>query len=412
MRFTCQVVAGCALWMFLLADMAGAATSPTKDTIEFNLNGTPVSKQGIIKRDSFVGVELAIGPLKHTPKRNDIIKVTYGDIDNRNLDDAVSLMNSGDYKSSIQRLMRVLASINRMAIDAQKPLAKQYVAYYLGMCYFRLAQEAAPKTKAQRDMINKAANIFDQLVAQKPDTAFYFEAMLTEAKCREYKSKSEAKMRYGFLIKDFTKTVADADVRWAAKYTFLARIGELRLTAEDLLKKEKQDSQVRVQLNSLNGIVESPDWKKYAGPKERSEAIKIKARLLSYLKEYVPLVKILNASIYDSQKNNDREALRVLYITRADSYYALISQTPDSESELSAKAMMDYLRALEVFKISGADEARANFRCGKLMMKLQVKDWKIRSKDLLKRGMRSSDTSIQDEARKLLDEIAKMKADA
>ncbi len=341
--------------------------------------------RGQIIQDDYTGVTVSAGPGVKTKKpRNQIVQVIYAKADNRSFDKALESYRAGDYEGALRLLEGAWQGIPRMPAG-QRPLFSQYIRFYRGMCRYRMGMDADSERERKQEL-KQAREEFTKLIATVPDTAFYFEAKLTDAKCLEAFSPSQAADRYGFLLKDFSEKIQKAGIPWAEKYKFPAIMGGIRLKMEDLVSRRGNDDKVEALLGELRRLLEGGLYRKYGDTSTDAAATKIEALALTYLSKYKELIGILDAQIRSSQMNDDASSLGSLYLRRGGCYYRLAKEEEAAakQKELQERALMDNLRADLVFALPRAEKAQANLRVAELFAQLRSKGWKTRAKKHLK----------------------------
>jgi hypothetical protein len=383
MRFRTLGVA----WMLAVAWLAAgtlwaAASVSGKDKII--LKEQPEDpKEGTIKSDDIKGVSitLAAGPTMKFD-RDKVARVIYANANSDGLQKAVDKVNEGGYDEALKILEDVGKGLQNLS-NEQKPMFNQYVLYYRGMCWKELAERDGnpPERKKKLDAAQAA---FESLVANSPESAFVFETDLMRGRCIEMlRGRGDARAHYERLIKEWPAKFEGA----SEKYVFLARLAILRLGMEDATKGLGNEDKVRNFYRDLNGAVKGAE--KSIGPAEKAEVARIETTALLYLKEYDKLVAILNGSIRQAVKDDDREILRGLYLSRADASYELMKANEKDEAkkkDFAQRAMLDYLRASLNYDLAADQDCRANLRLGELLLFARPAEWKNHALDCLQKA--------------------------
>jgi len=373
--------------MLALAWLALAWPGRAADTLQYKRGDKIEDVKGVILTDDFTGVSIqsAEGP-KFWKARQDVVKVVYGDADNRSFDEAVEKYEGGEYPAAQRVLKGVWETIGKMR-ESHRAMFSQYVRYYRAMCSYQMGLRAQ-KDEDRRKAYKEAMEEISVLVAKIPDTAFYFEVMLMDAQCREAFSLSQAKERYAYLENDFKKKIEESkqNVQWAKKYLFLAAMGNHRITMQELIQNKASKDQVAKLLEDLRKLEKSEIYDQYADGATRTEMTRIIAMALLYLEKYEDLVGILDSVVRAAQKDDDADSLGTLYLQRANAYYALGAQEKDEAKKkaLQERALLDYLRADLVFPLDKAEQGKANLRIADLFIDLRYENWKLRARKHLK----------------------------
>ncbi len=344
--------------------------------------------KGKIVKDDFVGVTIYSGggSIKTSVPRNEVRKVVYGSIDYRAFDAAMEAYKNGDYARALKRLEAAKREIRKLP-EKQRPLFGQYISYYKAMCYFGMGEQA-DKLDTRRKHWKVARDRFTKLLAKVPDSAFYFDAMLNDARCLEVFSVSRTRERYKYLASAFNDKIKQHGrrLRWAKKYLFLVEMGIIRLGMEDMVRQRGKQSEVSRLLSQLKAKKNDPAWKKVDSA-TKSEATRIESMALTYLKKFEELAKILDSRIRHAQKVDDSASLGALYVQRGNAFFYLAGNAADAgkKKNLQERALLDYLRADLLFDLGKKDKGIANLRIGKIYAELKTpQDWKTRAKTHLK----------------------------
>ncbi len=388
-----------ALW--LMAGAAGAGEAAEGDVVQFAARGGEAkTQQGTILKDQYNGITINVGGAQFVVKRHEVIGVPiYREMDADDLKTALGQYQDGAYDEALENFQKLLRTTNSTS-EERKILAQQHLVYFLGMCYLK-----------QGDY-EKAKTYLESLIAKKPNTFWYFDAMLAQARCLEATSKDNRAVmdRYRFLMGDFKKKAdEEKELKSAERAMLMAEFGYLRPQIKEETKKSGNEDKVRGLEGKLDELLKK--GKSLLTAEDKSEAVSYQAAIYRYMKKYSELVEILNSAVRDAQMANDRDSLRGMYLERGDAYFGMMQAAKGKEQqELGRRALFDYLRAELVYKLEPDDSARANFGIGSCFFLLRGKDWEEQAMKHLSRA--AGRGPFQDKAKQLIEQVKSAKAAA
>ncbi len=287
--------------------------------------------------------------------------------------DAEAAYLNGDYSAAEKGFSKVAKSADGMPAE-RKAMLMQHIYYYAGMCHMKMGH------------YDQAESMF-QKVLDKKNTAWYFQAELGRAECKEgLRTFSDAEAAFDLLARN------EFINKGAPVYVYTAAQAAIRCGLRDASRNPGNEGRVNELLQKQDALAGGNKDLLEKNPDLKVEAYANKARGFKYLKKYNELIDILDAPIRSAVEKGDRQALASMYLDRADAYYGLMEAANGAEKkQLMEAARFEYLRYDMGFDLKGEDDARAQFRLGKLFADIKDKDWKIRSMRCLQKAKGNKD---------------------
>jgi len=341
---------------------------------------TRATSQGTITDDVLFGVKFMKDDKEGKIPRKAVYGTYYEGSDTQAHRDAEAAFTAGDYSAAEKGFKKVAQSADGMPAD-RKAMLMQHLYYYAGVCQMKMGH------------FDQAEGMFLK-VLDKKDSVWYFEAELARAACKEgQRSYAEAADAFGLLAKnEFPKYATGPASDVTPKFVYTASQAAIRCGLKNVTRNPGNEGQVNELLQQQDALMGGATAVLEENPDLKVEAFANKARGFKYLKKYKELIDILENPIRSAVEKGDRNALASMYLDRADAYHGLMEAASGAEKkELMEIARFEYMRYDMGNTVGGEDDARAQYRLGKLFSEIKDKDWQIRAMRYLQNAASNKD---------------------
>lgn len=347
---------GARLGACLLLALVLSTSARTEDKVQKRIKDQVQTVEGLIRQDNLAGVVLRIGGAGETRiPRADVARVDYAVFPGF-IAQAAQAVEDENWEGLQDLIARAGNALRRADEAPNLKLAGQYFRYYAA-----LLREAQGNFQDAYKNFAAVSNLVE-------NSAVYFQAQLGMARMLEKNDQNDkASDKFRLAVTDFAEKQRNFKLGdYADRYILLAKLGHLRMRVKAAGEDERKLGELDAELDKvLRGHTGDADTE--------HAARRVRALIWRGQKEWEKLVDFLDDEILDGELNDRRRTLAPQYLERADANYRL---------EAYRAAALDYLRLLLVYGVDGEAAARAHYRLGECMVRMEPKEkeWEKKAK--------------------------------